>query len=184
MGCLIGLPAGTSYTAPTIIPIGIAVASRACGSPLHRKEWGTAWFLFACSPRHRLQSRHSQYSRTAYDTILSTCHTCAQTYEVMIWFGVYGGISALSDNRYPLKPVHIPIVGGVPFNSIRGTNRNVTVYSFVAKTNPVTSYNGDLVPFYRYIPTKYSMSGGQYCRLCRRGGRFYGEWGENDDEWV
>ncbi|KAL8992671.1 MAG: hypothetical protein Q9169_006920, partial [Polycauliona sp. 2 TL-2023] len=87
-------------------------------------------------------------ANAAYDTFLSTCPTCAQTYEVMIWLGVYGGISPLSDNGYPPTPVATPIIGGTPFNLIKGHNGNVIVYSFVAKNAPVTSYSGDLVAFY------------------------------------
>ncbi|KAI4276441.1 MAG: hypothetical protein LQ337_002491 [Flavoplaca oasis] len=107
--------------------------------------------------RHRL--RH----------LLSTLPTYAQTYEFMIWLGVYGGISPLSDKGYPLKPVHIPIVSGVPFNLIKGRNGNVIVYSFVAKNNTVTSYNGDLVPFCPYLQANRTLSGGQYFQTLQAG---------------
>ncbi|KAL8894661.1 MAG: hypothetical protein Q9192_004144 [Flavoplaca navasiana] len=93
--------------------------------------------VFTALPIFRHRLRH----------LLSTLPTYAQTYEVMIWLGVYGGMSALSDNGYPPKPVDPPIIGGVPFNLIKGRNVKVIVYSFFAKNNPVTSFNGDLVPF-------------------------------------
>ncbi|KAL8866838.1 MAG: hypothetical protein Q9174_006050 [Haloplaca sp. 1 TL-2023] len=108
-------------------------------------------------------------ANAAYDTFLSNCANCAQTYEVMIWLGVYGGISPLSDNGYPPTPVATPTIGGVPFNLIKGTNGNVIVYSFVVKNNPVTSYSGDLVPFYRYLQANWGLSGAQYLQTLQAG---------------
>lgn len=105
----------------------------------------------------------------AYDTFLSTCATCGQTYEVMVWLGVYGGISPLSDNGYPPTPVATPTIGGTAFNLIKGHNGNVIVYSFVAKNGPVTSYSGDLVAFYRYLQANWQLSSAQYLQTLQAG---------------
>ncbi|KAL8759602.1 MAG: hypothetical protein Q9199_000646 [Rusavskia elegans] len=108
-------------------------------------------------------------ANTAYDTFLSTCATCAQTHEIMIWLGVYGGISPLSDNGYPPTPIATPTIGGTAFNLIKGHNGNVIVYSFVAKNGPVTSYSGDLVAFYRYLQANYALNGGLYLQTLQAG---------------
>ncbi|KAL8853716.1 MAG: hypothetical protein Q9221_001527 [Calogaya cf. arnoldii] len=108
-------------------------------------------------------------ANVAYDTFLSTCPTCAQTYEVMIWLGVYGGISPLSDNGYPPTPVATPTIGGTAFNLIKGHNGNVIVYSFVANNGPVTTYSGDLVAFYRYLQANRQLNGGQYMQTLQAG---------------
>ncbi|CAL8579655.1 hypothetical protein XPA_005389 [Xanthoria parietina] len=108
-------------------------------------------------------------ANVAYDTFLSTCASCGQTYEVMVWLGVYGGISPLSDNGYPPTPVATPTIGGTAFNLIKGHNGNVIVYSFVAKNGPVTSYSGDLVAFYRYLQANWQLSSGQYLQTLQAG---------------
>lgn len=87
----------------------------------------------------------------------------------MIWLGVYGGVSPLSDNGYPSTPVATPTIGGVAFNLIKGHNGNVIVYSFVAKSGAVTSFSGDLVPFYRYLQTNWQVSRAQYLQVLQAG---------------
>ncbi|KAL8953432.1 MAG: hypothetical protein Q9222_000706 [Ikaeria aurantiellina] len=108
-------------------------------------------------------------ANVAYDTFLGTCPSCAQAYEVMVWLGVYGGISPLSDNGYPPTPVATPTIGGVPFNLIKGHNGNVIVYSFLAQSGAVTSYSGDLVAFYKYLIANWGVSSGQYLQTVQAG---------------
>ncbi|KAL8942981.1 MAG: hypothetical protein Q9216_001337 [Gyalolechia sp. 2 TL-2023] len=107
-------------------------------------------------------------ANVAYDTFLGSCPNCAQAYEVMVWLGVYGGISPLSDNGYPPTPVATPTIGGTAFNLIKGHNGNVIVYSFVAKST-TTNFSGDLVAFYRYLQANWQLSSGQYLQTLQAG---------------
>ncbi len=93
----------------------------------------------------------------------------------MIWLGVYGGISPLSDNGYTPTPVATPTIGRVAFNLIKNHNKKVIVYRFVARNNPVTFYSGDLVLFYRYLKANWGLSGGQYLQTSQWGRRFLRE---------
>lgn len=68
-----------------------------------------------------------------------------QTFEVMVWLGLYGDISPLSSNGYPFKPIASVDVGNGHFHLAYGLNGNVKVYSFVAKTHANKNFNGDLV---------------------------------------
>ena len=80
----------------------------------------------------------------------------------MIWLGVYGNISPVSDNGYPPKPIATPTIGSTPFNLIMAHNGNTIVYSFVAQSMAATNFNGDLVSFYRYLQSNYGLNGGLY----------------------
>ncbi|KAL8746869.1 MAG: hypothetical protein Q9190_001162 [Brigantiaea leucoxantha] len=108
-------------------------------------------------------------ANVAYDTFLGSCPSCSQAYEVMIWLGVYGGVSPLSDNGYPSTPVATPTIGGTAFNLIKGHNGNVIVYSFVAQSGAATGYSGDLLAFYKYLETSWQLSSGQYLQTIQAG---------------
>lgn len=86
----------------------------------------------------------------------------------MIWLGVFGGVSPLSDNGYPSTPVATPTIGGVAFNLIAGHNGNVVVYSFVAQSS-ATSFSGDLLNFYKCLETNFKLSSGQYLQTVQAG---------------
>lgn len=95
----------------------------------------------------------------AYDTFLGASATGANEFEVMIWLGLYGGVSPLSANGYPFTPIATPTIGGVAFDLAYGTNGNVKVYSFVAHSHADTSFNGDILNFYKYLVTNYASNG-------------------------
>ena len=40
----------------------------------------------------------------AYDTFLGASASGANQFEVMVWLGLYGGVSPLSANGYPFTP--------------------------------------------------------------------------------
>ncbi|KAL8636861.1 MAG: hypothetical protein Q9226_009196, partial [Calogaya cf. arnoldii] len=128
---------------------------------------------FARKPLSQYTSIPTSWSGSYFGTSLranvATRPTCAQTYEVVIWLGVYGDISPLSDNGYLPRPVATPTIGGTVFNLIKGHNGNVIVYSFVAKNGSMTTYSGDLVAFYRYLQANWQLSGGQYLQTLQAG---------------
>ena len=95
----------------------------------------------------------------AYDTFLGVSASGANEFEVMIWLGLFGGVSPLSANGYPFTPIATPTIGGVPFDLAYGTNGNVKVYSFVAHSHAATAYSGDILNFYKYLVSNYSSNG-------------------------
>lgn len=88
----------------------------------------------------------------AYDTFLGTSVSGANTFEVMVWLGLYGGVSPLSANGYPFTPIASPTIGGVAFDLAYGLNGAVKVYSFVAHSHAATSFSGNLVSATRALP--------------------------------
>ncbi|KAI9694897.1 MAG: hypothetical protein M1822_000513 [Bathelium mastoideum] len=95
----------------------------------------------------------------AYDTFLGASASGTNLFEVMVWLGVYGGVSPLSANGYPFTPIASPTINGVAFDLAYGTNGNVKVYSFVAHSHAATPFSGDLLAFYQYLATNYGSNG-------------------------
>lgn len=58
----------------------------------------------------------------AYDTFTGPTANGGNAYEVMVWLGVYGGVSPLSANGYPFKPIASPVIGGTQFDLAYGLN--------------------------------------------------------------
>jgi len=104
----------------------------------------------------------------AYDSIVGTSCNGAQAYEVMIWLGVFGGVSPLSDNGYPPTPVATPTIGSTAFNLIVGTNGATKVYSLVAQKS-ATSFSGDLLAFYKYLETNQKLPAADYLQVIQAG---------------
>ena len=84
-------------------------------------------------------------SEVAYDTFLGSSAGGSQLFEVMVWLGVFGGVSPLSSNGYPFTPIATVTVGGVVFDLAYGLNGSVKVYSFVARGGMATNFSADLV---------------------------------------
>ncbi|KAL9092974.1 MAG: hypothetical protein Q9159_000598 [Coniocarpon cinnabarinum] len=95
----------------------------------------------------------------AYDTFLGASANGANQFEVMVWLGLYGSISPLSANGYPFTPIASPTINGVPFDLAYGLNGNVKVYSFVAHSRAATTFNGDILAFYKYLVQNYASNG-------------------------
>ncbi|TKA69851.1 hypothetical protein B0A55_06734 [Friedmanniomyces simplex] len=98
-------------------------------------------------------------ANVAYDTFVGSSPSGANTFEVMIWLGLYGGISPLSANGYPFTPIATMTIDGVAFDLAYGLNGNVKVYSFVAHSRAATSFSGNLLDFYKYPETNYASNG-------------------------
>lgn len=106
--------------------------------------------------RMRIAKRHAS---VAYDTFLGASASGTNLFEVMVWLGVYGGVSPLSANGYPFTPIASPTINGVAFDLAYGTNGNVKVYSFVAHSHAATPFSGDLLAFYKYLAANYGSNG-------------------------
>lgn len=81
----------------------------------------------------------------SYDTFVGASASGANTFEVMVWLGLYGTVSPLSANGYPFTPIASTTIGGVVFDLTYGLNGNVKVYSFVARSRAATNFSEDLV---------------------------------------
>jgi hypothetical protein len=81
----------------------------------------------------------------AYDTFLGSSASSGNLFEVMVWLGVFGGVSPLSANGYPFTPVATVTIGGTIFDLAYGLNGSVKVYSFVARGGAATNFSADLV---------------------------------------
>lgn len=95
----------------------------------------------------------------AYDTFVGTSPSGSNTFEVMVWLGLFGGVSPLSANGYPFTPIASPTIGNTQFDLAYGLNGNVKVYSFVAHSHAATSFSGNLLSFYQYLEQNYGSNG-------------------------
>jgi hypothetical protein len=85
------------------------------------------------------------YLVVAYDTFLGASASGVNLFEVMVWLGVFGGVSPLSSNGYPFTPIATVTAGGTIFDLAYGLNGSVKVYSFVARGGAATNFSADLV---------------------------------------
>ena len=108
-------------------------------------------------------------ANVAYDTFLGTCPSCSQDFEVMFWLCDYGVVYPLSDNGYPPKPAATPNINGVDWNLVVGHNGAMKVYTFVTRYHDITSFNGDLMNFYRYLQSSFGLSNSLYLQKVQAG---------------
>ncbi|KAI4710674.1 hypothetical protein J4E89_004263 [Alternaria sp. Ai002NY15] len=95
----------------------------------------------------------------AYDTFLGASASGTNLFEVMVWLGVYGGVSPLSANGYPFTPIATVTIGGQIFDLAYGLNGSVKVYSFVARGGRATNFSADLNLFFQYLLANYGSNG-------------------------
>jgi len=95
----------------------------------------------------------------AYDTFVGPAASGTNSFEVMVWLGLYGSVSPLSANGYPFTPIASPTIGGVVWDLAYGLNGNVKVYSFVSRSRAETNFSGDLLNFYKYLLANYASNG-------------------------
>ncbi|RYN24842.1 hypothetical protein AA0112_g8825 [Alternaria arborescens] len=95
----------------------------------------------------------------AYDTFLGASASDANLFEIMVWLGVFGGVSPLSSNGYPFTPIATVTVGGTIFDLAYGLNGSVKVYSFVARGAAATNFSADLNLFFKYLLANYGNKG-------------------------
>lgn len=112
-------------------------------------------------------------NNVAYDTFTGPTAGGSNAFEVMVWLGVFGGVSPLSANGYPFTPIASPLIGGTQFDLAYGLNEaGVKVYSFVARSGAATSFSADLLDFFKYLATNYASNGftlGQYLQVVQAG---------------
>ena len=126
---------------------------------LHGHEPGLQWYVNSISCNARSVKVLKRHILVAYDTFLGASASGTNLFEVMVWLGVYGGVSPLSANGYPFTPIASPTINGVAFDLAYGLNGNVKVYSFVAHSQAATPFSGDLLAFYNYLATNYGSNG-------------------------
>lgn len=72
----------------------------------------------------------------------------------MIWLAAYGGAGPISSTGSAIATVTI---AGYSWKVYSGPNGDTTVYSFVA-TSTITSFNGDLNLFFKYLTSNQGVS--------------------------
>ncbi|KAK2049967.1 family 12 glycosyl hydrolase [Colletotrichum somersetense] len=87
-------------------------------------------------------------ANVAYDLFTSPTASGSAQYEIMIWLGALGGAGPISATG---SPVARPTVAGRAWNLYKGTNGQMTVFSFVASGGSVQSFSGDLKAFVTYL---------------------------------
>jgi xyloglucan-specific endo-beta-1,4-glucanase len=90
----------------------------------------------------------------AYDLWLAPSVGSDNQYEIMIWLGAYGGAGPISSTG---SAIATPTIAGSSWKLYSGPNGDTTVYSFVA-TSTITSFNGDLNLFFKYLTSNQGVS--------------------------
>ncbi|KAL0941641.1 glycoside hydrolase family 12 protein [Colletotrichum truncatum] len=96
-------------------------------------------------------------ANVAYDLFTSSTASGSAQYEIMIWLGSLGGAGPISATG---STIATPNVGGRTWNLYKGTNGQMTVFSFVAPSN-VQSFSGDLKQFVTYLINSQGLPSSQ-----------------------
>ncbi|KAF3903669.1 Endoglucanase-1 [Arthrobotrys entomopaga] len=96
----------------------------------------------------------------------STAGSSTSNYEIMVWFGAYGGAGPISSSG---STIATPTIGGINWKLYTGPNGSMTVFSFVASNAPVTSWSGDLNLFLKYLESNQGLSNSQYLNTVQFG---------------
>ncbi|KAJ4376005.1 hypothetical protein N0V83_001285 [Neocucurbitaria cava] len=90
----------------------------------------------------------------AYDMWLAPCVGCANTYEVMVWLGIYGGAFPISSSG---KAIASHTIAGTTWKLFKGYHKDTTVFSFVAPSN-INSFDADIKLFFNYLTETQGVS--------------------------
>lgn len=93
----------------------------------------------------------------SYDLWLAPSVGAANTYEIMIWLGSYGGAGPISSTGS--TPLATPTIAGTKWKLFKGPNGSVTVFSFIAPAN-IGDFSGDLKAFFDYLTSSQGVSTG------------------------
>ncbi|GMF38740.1 unnamed protein product [Phytophthora lilii] len=130
------------------------------GNPSHYKSFAAAALNFnsvqissiksiPTTINYNYTSDGDMVSNVAYDMFTSWTPAGHPNNEVMVWLAAYGGATPKSTSGQPIKTATL---SGVEFDLYQGYNQNFVVYTYVAK-QPVTSFKGDLKPFFNELPS-------------------------------
>ncbi|TKA41047.1 hypothetical protein B0A54_07568 [Friedmanniomyces endolithicus] len=72
-------------------------------------------------------------------------------YELMVWLGKYGSIQPIGSQ------IGTATVDGIAFNLWGGGSSSQYTYSFVAANGPITSFSGNLKPFFTYLAANHAF---------------------------
>jgi len=72
-------------------------------------------------------------------------NTYSGDYELMIWLGKYGSIQPIGSQ------VATVTIDGISWNLWAGGSSTQYTYSFVAANGPITSFSGDIKPFFTWL---------------------------------
>ena len=75
---------------------------------LHWDEFECQWFVLSEWKFPNEFVELTVMVTAAYDTFVGSSAGGANTFEVMVWLGLYGGVSPLSANGYPFTPIATP----------------------------------------------------------------------------
>ncbi|CAI5741733.1 unnamed protein product [Hyaloperonospora brassicae] len=101
----------------------------------------------------------------AYDLFTSSSENGAIEYEVMVWLTALGGAWPLSTAGHPIGSA---TVNNVEFDLYQGMNKQVKVFSYVARKQ-TTSFKADLKVFFDQLPTNNNVPETQFLQKLEAG---------------
>ncbi|KAL4151048.1 hypothetical protein PRNP1_010434 [Phytophthora ramorum] len=104
-------------------------------------------------------------ANVAYDLFTSSSEGGSVEYELMVWLSALGGAWPLTETGKPIKSLKM---GGVDFDLYQGMNKNVKVFSYVAKKT-ATSFTGDLKQFFDQLPSDNTIPATQFLQKIEAG---------------
>ncbi|KAL0632676.1 hypothetical protein Q9L58_008435 [Maublancomyces gigas] len=105
--------------------------------------------------RYSYSGTNGAVANVAYDIFLaSTAGSSTSAYEIMIWLAAYGGAGPISSTGSPIATVTI---AGISWRLYQGFNGSMNVFSFVAASNPITSFTGDAKLFLTYLVSNQGL---------------------------
>lgn len=101
----------------------------------------------------------------SYDLWLAPTSGGTNSYEIMVWLAAMGGAGPISANG---SAVGTMTIAGTSWSLYSGTNGATKVYSFVASSE-VTSFDGDLNDFFKYLVENEGVSDSLYVTQVQAG---------------
>ncbi|KAK3070668.1 Endoglucanase-1 [Teratosphaeriaceae sp. CCFEE 6253] len=78
-------------------------------------------------------------------------NTYSGDYELMLWLGKYGSIQPTGSQ------IGTVTIDGISWNLWAGGSSSQYTYSFVAANGPITSFSGDIKPFFTYLASSHGF---------------------------
>lgn len=113
--------------------------------------------MFTGLKTHSMENRYTGtklVADVAYDMWLAPSVGASNTYEIMIWLGIYGGAFPISSSG---KAIASHTIAGTKWKLYKGPHKDTTVFSFVAPSN-ITSFDADLKLFFNYLTETQGVS--------------------------
>ncbi|KAH9826357.1 glycoside hydrolase family 12 protein [Teratosphaeria destructans] len=117
-------------------------------------------------------SGNPENADVAWDMFTSSDPNGISECEIMVWLaaiGDAGPISSSYGSDGSATAIGSTTVNDHTFDLYKGTNGDMTVYTFLPSSGEIASWSGDIYPFFTYLIDSEGFSSGQYLTVFEAG---------------